>query len=235
MHMVAAKLKREEWIVRENKVKKIWASGGAVVNGGMLTLNGVSALVQFSSHIVPTQGSYSVALLDVDGNEAGEGEVSVRLNPAPLALMQGYHADAEKTRSAYLAPGIATLGDVGYVTDDGFVHITDRVADMVVSGGVNLYPAESEKVLLQHPLVGDVAVIGVPDGDLGEALKALVVPADPAPDPGDLAAWCRERLASYKCPKTYEVVDALPRNVMGKLDKRALRRPYWEGDRTIAG
>jgi long-chain acyl-CoA synthetase len=80
-----------------------------------------------------------------------------------------------------------------------------------------------------------VAVIGVPDRDLGEALKALVVPADRAPDPGDLAAWCRERLASYKCPKTYEVVDALPRNVMGKLDKRALRRPYWEGDRTIAG
>jgi long-chain acyl-CoA synthetase len=121
------------------------------------------------------------------------------------------------------------------VTDDGFVFITDRVADMVVSGGVNLYPAESEKVLLQHPQVADVAVIGVPDGDLGEALKALVVPAGAAPDPAELASWCRQHLASYKCPKSYDFVDALARNVMGKLDKRVLRRPFWEGDRTIAG
>jgi len=105
----------------------------------------------------------------------------------------------------------------------------------VVSGGVNLYPAESEKVLQQHPQVADVAVIGVPDPDLGEALRALVVPAGPPPEPEELAAWCRTRLASYKCPKSYELVDALPRNVMGKLDKRALRRPYWAGDRTIAG
>ena len=178
---------------------------------------------------------FEVVVLDESGTELGPGEVGVLGFRTPPGREVSYHADEEKTRSAYLAPGVATLGDVGYVTDDGFVFITDRVADMVVSGGVNLYPAESEKVLLQHPQVADVAVIGVPDGDLGEALKALVVPAGAAPDPAELASWCREHLASYKCPKTYEVVDALARNVMGKLDKRALRRPYWEGDRTIAG
>jgi long-chain acyl-CoA synthetase len=178
---------------------------------------------------------FEVVVVDESGSELGPGQVGVLGFRTPPGREVSYHADAEKTRSAYLAPGVATLGDVGYVTDDGFVFITDRVADMVVSGGVNLYPAESEKVLLQHPQVADVAVIGVPDGDLGEALKALVVPAGTAPDPAELAAWCREHLASYKCPKTYEIVAALPRNVMGKLDKRALRRPYWEGDRTIAG
>jgi acyl-CoA synthetase (AMP-forming)/AMP-acid ligase II len=130
---------------------------------------------------------------------------------------------------------VATLGDVGYVTGDGFVYITDRIADMVVSGGVNLYPAESEKVLLQHPQVADVAVIGVPDRDMGEALHGLVVPAGAAPDPAELAGWCRERLAAYKCPRTYAFVDTLPRNAMGKVDKRELRRPFWEGNRTIAG
>jgi acyl-CoA synthetase (AMP-forming)/AMP-acid ligase II len=178
---------------------------------------------------------FEVVVLDESGTELEPGEVGVLGFRTPPGREVSYHADEEKTRSAYLAPGVATLGDVGYVTDDGFVFITDRIADMVVSGGVNLYPAESEKVLLQHPQVADVAVIGVPDGDLGEALKALVVPAGTAPDPAELASWCRQHLASYKCPKTYEVVDALARNVMGKLDKRALRRPYWEGDRTIAG
>jgi acyl-CoA synthetase (AMP-forming)/AMP-acid ligase II len=178
---------------------------------------------------------FEVVVLDESGTELAPGEVGVLGFRTPPGREVSYHADEEKTRSAYLAPGVATLGDVGYVTEDGFVFITDRMADMVVSGGVNLYPAESEKVLLQHPQVADVAVIGVPDGDLGEALKALVVPADTAPDAAVLAAWCREHLASYKCPKTYEIVDALARNVMGKLDKRALRRPYWEGDRTIAG
>jgi long-chain acyl-CoA synthetase len=178
---------------------------------------------------------FAVVVLDEEGTELGPGEVGVLGFRTPPGREVSYHADPEKTRSAYLAPGVATLGDVGYVTDDGFVYITDRVADMVVSGGVNLYPAESEKVLLEHPQVRDVAVIGVPDPDLGEALRALVLPGEPPPDPAELAAWCRERLASYKCPKTYELVETLPRNVMGKLDKRALRRPYWGGDRTIAG
>jgi long-chain acyl-CoA synthetase len=182
---------------------------------------------------------FEVVVLDESGTELGAGQVGILGFRTPPGREVSYHADPEKTRSAYLAPGVATLGDVGYVTEDGFVYITDRVADMVVSGGVNLYPAESEKALLQHPQVADVAVIGVPDHDLGEALHALVVPAgetpDDPPDPAELASWCRARLAAYKCPKTYAFVDTLPRNAMGKIDKRALRRPFWEGERTIAG
>ena len=147
-----------------------------------------------------------------------------------------YHADPEKTAAAYILPGVATLGDVGYVDDDGYVFITDRVADMVVSGGVNLYPAESERVLLTHPDVAEVAVIGVPDGDLGEALLALVVPVQGTSlDVDALAVFAKESMASYKCPKKYVVVDELARNAMGKLDKKALRAPYWATGRTIAG
>jgi acyl-CoA synthetase (AMP-forming)/AMP-acid ligase II len=178
---------------------------------------------------------FEVVVLDEAGRELGPDEVGVLGFRTPPGREIAYHGDPEKTRAAYLAPGVATLGDVGYVTADGFVHITDRVADMVVSGGVNLYPAESELVLLQHPGVIDVAVIGVPDHDLGERLHALVVPGDRPPDPAELGAWCRKRLASYKCPRSHEFVEALPRNSMGKIDKRALRRPYWNGDRTIAG
>lgn len=178
---------------------------------------------------------FEVVVLDGSGAELDPGRVGVLGFRTPPGREVSYHGDAEKTRAAYVAPGVATLGDVGYVTPDGFVHITDRIADLVLSGGVNLYPAESEQVLLTHPQVADVAVIGVPDPDLGEALHALVVARDAVPDPAELRAWCRERLASYKCPKHVEFVDDLPRNAMGKVDKRALRRPYWEDDRTIAG
>ena len=177
---------------------------------------------------------FEAVVLDESGSALAPGEVGVLGFRTPPGREVSYHGDAEKTRQAYVAPGVATLGDVGYVTPDGFLYVTDRISDMVLSGGVNLYPAESEKVLAEHPGVAEVAVIGIPDRDLGEALHALVVPAGPV-DLSALKAFCRERLAAYKCPKTYELVDALPRNAMGKLDKRALRRPYWDGDRTIAG
>jgi long-chain acyl-CoA synthetase len=134
-------------------------------------------------------------------------------------------------------PGIFTLGEIGRIDADGYVYITDRQSDMVVSGGVNLYPAEAEAALAEHPAVADVAVIGVPDADLGEALHALVVPTPGAPEPApaDLDAFCRRRLAGPKCPRSYELVETVRRNAMGKLDKRALRRPYWPTDRTIGG
>ena len=148
-----------------------------------------------------------------------------------------YHNDAEKTAAAHIAPGVFTLGEMGYVDDDGYVFITDRISDMIVSGGVNIYPAEAELVLIRHPGVTDVAVIGVPNAEMGEEVKALVMAAEPASPPAceDLDAFCREHLAGYKCPRTYEFVDDLGRNAMGKINKRLLMRPYWPTARTIGG
>jgi acyl-CoA synthetase (AMP-forming)/AMP-acid ligase II len=147
-----------------------------------------------------------------------------------------YCNDPEKTDAAHLSPGVFTLGEVGYVDADGYVYITDRVADMVVSGGANIYPAEAEEALLQHPEVADVACIGVPNADLGEEMKALVVAANgnEPPTPEALLAFCRERLAGYKCPKTIDLVPDIGRNALGKINKRALRAPFWPSDRTIA-
>jgi len=178
---------------------------------------------------------YEVVVLTEHGRPLPPGEVGVLGFRAPEGRGPRYHADPEKTRSAYIAPGVFTLGDVGYVDDDGYVYITDRIADMVVSGGVNLYPAESEKVLAGHPAVAEVAVIGVPHPDLGESLLALVVPAGERPDPAELEAYCRQRLAPYKVPRSYEFRPELAYNAMGKPDKKAMRAPYWGDERTIAG
>ncbi|HEY4928241.1 MAG TPA: acyl-CoA synthetase [Acidimicrobiales bacterium] len=142
-----------------------------------------------------------------------------------------YHNDPDKTASIQDRHGWRTLGDVGYVDDDGYLYLTDRSADMVVSGGVNIYPREAEQVLAAHPAVLDVAVFGVPDDEMGEAVKAVVQLADPnvPASEEDLVAWCRARLAAYKCPRSVDVVAELPRDPSGKLFKRLLREPYWEG------
>ena len=178
---------------------------------------------------------YQVLVLGSDGRELPPREVGVLGFRAPEGRGPRYHADPEKTKNAYIAPGVFTLGDVGYVDEDGYVYITDRIADMVVSGGVNLYPAESEKVLVSHPAVAEVAVIGVPHPDLGESLLALVVPSGAPPDPAELEAYARERLAPYKVPRAYEFRAELIYNAMGKPDKKAMRAPYWTSERTIAG
>ena len=139
-----------------------------------------------------------------------------------------YHNDPEKSRAAHLEPGVFTLGEMGYIDGDGFVYITDRFSDTVVSGGVNLYPAEAENVLIEHPGVADVACIGIPHDEMGEEMRALVVAADGwEPDGDALVAFCRERLSRIKCPRSVEFVDDLGRSAMGKLNKRALRAPYW--------
>ncbi|HVE25493.1 MAG TPA: AMP-binding protein, partial [Sporichthya sp.] len=115
-----------------------------------------------------------------------------------------------------------TLGEIGVMDDAGYVWVTDRASDMVVSGGVNIYPAEAEKVLASHPAVADVACIGIPHPDLGEALLALVVPSSPV-DAADLLAFCRQNLTLYKCPRTLSFVETVLRTPVGKLDKRAMR------------
>jgi long-chain acyl-CoA synthetase len=143
--------------------------------------------------------------------------------------------DEKKSRDAYIKPGVATLGDIGYVDGEGFVYITDRLADTVISGGVNLYPAECEQVLIRHDSVSEVAVIGIPEKDMGEALHALVVAATPDIDLDELNDFCRRELAGFKCPRSYELVAELTRNEMGKVDKRSLRLRYWGSPRTIPG
>jgi long-chain acyl-CoA synthetase len=142
-----------------------------------------------------------------------------------------YHS-AYAATPAVSQPGLFTLGEIGYVDDDGYVFITDRFSDMLVSGGVNIYPAESEQVLEGHPAIAEVACIGVPDPEMGEQLKALVVPVDPAnpPPTAELIEYCRARLTHYKCPRSVEIVSSLGRTAMGKVNKRELRRPYWPAD-----
>ncbi|MCU1496484.1 MAG: putative fatty-acid--CoA ligase [Acidimicrobiales bacterium] len=139
-----------------------------------------------------------------------------------------YHDDPERTAAAHVAPGVFTLGEIGVVDADGFVYVTDRFADMVVTGGVNVYPAEMEQVLVAHQAVSDVAGIGIAHPDLGEQLVALVVPADPAAPPAadELQAWCEERLSRFKCPRQIRLVPTLDRNALGKLDKRSLRAAH---------
>ncbi|MGA1541816.1 MAG: AMP-binding enzyme, partial [Ilumatobacteraceae bacterium] len=136
----------------------------------------------------------------------------------------------EKTAAANIAPGVFTLGEIGFVDADGYVYITDRFSDMVVSGGVNIYPAEAEQVLVQHPSVLDVACIGVPHVEMGEELKALVILRDgvEVPSEKDIIDFCRNGLSHYKCPRSVEFVSDLGRNTMGKINKRKLRAPYWE-------
>ena len=173
---------------------------------------------------------FSVIVLDDDGNEVPpntEGRLFFKDATGRGVI---YPNDPEKTKAANIAPGVFTLGEIGYVDADGYVFITDRFSDMVVSGGVNIYPAEAEQVLVKHPAVLDVACIGVPHAEMGEELKALVILRDgvAAPSATDLIAFCRENLSHYKCPRTVEFVDDLGRNTMGKINKRKLRAPYWE-------
>jgi long-chain acyl-CoA synthetase len=149
-----------------------------------------------------------------------------------------YHNAPEKTAAAHSGDGYGTLGDIGYVDDDGFVFLSDRKIDMIISGGVNIYPAEIEGVLVTHPAVADAAVFGVPDDEFGEQVKAVVEVMEGVDADDELAseliAHVRQHLAGYKAPRSVEFSPHLPRTPTGKLLKRQLRDPYWEGSgRTI--
>jgi long-chain acyl-CoA synthetase len=148
-----------------------------------------------------------------------------------------YFHDQAKTREARSPDGaMSTVGDVGYLDDDGYLHLTDRATFMIISGGVNIYPQECENLLITHPKVADAAVFGVPNEDLGEEVKAVVQPAAGAiagPElEAELIGFCRESLAHMKCPRSVDFTDALPRLPTGKLYKRLLRDHYWQGRKT---
>ena len=171
-----------------------------------------------------------------DGREVPTGETGTVYFESEARF--AYHNDPDKTAGSYLRDGWSTLGDVGYVDDDGFLYLTDRLAYMIITGGVNVYPQEAENLLTMHPLVSDVAVFGVPDDDFGEQVKAVVQPVTmPADDEqaaalaAELIAYCREHLADVKCPRSVDFRDALPRHPTGKLYKRLLKDEYWDAAR----
>jgi long-chain acyl-CoA synthetase len=177
-----------------------------------------------------------VRVLDAEGNDLPPGVpglVYMRMGTSTF----DYHKDEEKTKASR-ARGMFTVGDVGYLDEDGYLFLCDRKNDMIISGGVNIYPAEVESELSCHPAVDDVAVFGIPHEEWGEEVKAVVQPAPGAePGPaltGELLAFLAGRLARFKLPRTIDYVSELPRDPNGKLYKRKLRDPYWTGrDRAI--
>ncbi|MEU9759175.1 acyl-CoA synthetase [Streptomyces sp. NPDC047987] len=172
-----------------------------------------------------------LAVLDDDGNRLPPGElgtVYMRMNTGGFR----YHKDEAKTERNRVGD-FFTVGDLGILDEEGYLFLRDRKIDMIISGGVNIYPAEIEGALLAHPAVADAAVFGIPHPDWGEAVKAVVEPA-PGHEPGDALAaeillHCEQRLAGYKLPRSVDFIGAMPRDPNGKLYKRRLRDPYWEG------
>jgi long-chain acyl-CoA synthetase len=143
---------------------------------------------------------------------------------------KGYWGQEDETARTLDADGWLRTGDAGFLDDEGYLFLTDRVKDMIISGGENVYPAEVENALAEHPAVADVAVIGVPHERWGETVKALVVRRPGATaDATEVIAFTRERLAHFKCPTSVDFVESLPRNPAGKILKRELREPYWQG------
>ena len=173
-------------------------------------------------------------MVDAEGRTLPPGQVGEILMRAPC-VMKGYWKREEGNAEAFDAEGFFRSGDAGYFDDEGYLYIHDRMKEMIVSGGENIYPAEVENALAGHPAVQDVAVIGVPDDRWGEAVKAVVaLKAGAVVEPAELIAYARERIAGYKLPKSVDFVATIPRNPSGKILRRDLRQPYWEGrDRQV--
>jgi long-chain acyl-CoA synthetase len=168
-----------------------------------------------------------------DGTAAPAGETGTLYLRNRRGVSLSYHKDPAKTDAAHREQGWFTTGDVGWMDDAGYLYLTDRRIDMIISGGVNIYPAEIEAVLAAHPAVQDVAVIGVPHAEFGEEVKAIIQVV-----PGQacslalreaLVQHCRASLAGYKVPRSIDFRDELPRTETGKLLKRLLREPFWSG------
>jgi long-chain acyl-CoA synthetase len=199
-------------------------SYGGTESGTVCSINSADWLAHPGS-VGRAVAPFEALVFDDDGSELPanvEGRLYFRDTTGRGIVYEG---DPQKTADAHMAPGVFTLGEIGKIDDDGFVFITDRFSDMVVSGGVNIYPAEAEQALVRHPDVLDAACIGLPDAEMGERMIALVqVRPGSSATAGDLIAWCRADLAGYKCPKELRFVDEVPRNPMGKIDKKTLKR-----------
>ncbi len=180
----------------------------------------------------------TIHIVDDEGHELGVGEEGGIYFESPTPAGGSafeYHNDPEKTANSYLGDW-STLGDIGKLDEDGFLYLTDRKANMIISGGVNIYPQEAENVLTMHPKVQDVAVFGVPNTDFGEEVKAVVQPIDMSEASEalerELVAYCRDHLADVKCPRSIDFREELPRHPTGKLYKRLLKDEYWKGHET---
>ena len=176
-----------------------------------------------------------IRCVDENGKEVAQGEVG-EITIRTDELMKGYWKRPEATAKA-VRDGWFYTGDAGYFDEEGYLYIHDRVKDMIVSGGENVYPAEVENALFSHEDVADVAVVGVPDDKWGEAVKAIIVPKPgTAPSEADIIAYAKTRIAGYKCPKSVDIhLEPLPRNPSGKVLRRQLRAPYWEGHERNVG
>ena len=167
-----------------------------------------------------------IRILGPDGRSVPTGEVVTRSSNN----MIGYWNLPEATAKTMTADGWIHTGDAGYLDEDGYLFIHDRMKDMIISGGENVYPAEVESAIFGHPAVQEVAVIGIPDQKWGETVKAVVVPKPGmSVEEADIIAWARERIAAFKAPRSVDVIEALPRNASGKILRKDLRAPYWEG------
>ena len=201
----------------------------AATEGGGTVISGEEWLRKPGSVGRPWPGS-TVRILDDDGQELPAGSIGTVYMQMGGSSFE-YHKAPDKTAESTMN-GMFTLGDVGHLDEDGYLFLHDRKSDMIISGGVNIYPAEIESELITHPKVADVAVFGVPHDDWGEQVKAVVQPeegisADDALT-ADLLAYAETRLARFKLPRSVDYVDALPRDPNGKLYKRKLRDPYWQ-------
>ena len=211
---------------------KVWEYYGGT-EGGIISVISAEEWLERPGSVGRVLPSYDVKLLDEDGQEVPTGASGQIWFKNLMGTDFEYHNAPEKTASAHREGGYGTLGDIGYIDEDGYLFLSDRKIDMIISGGVNIYPAEIEGVLVTHPAVRDAAVFGIPDDEMGEQVKAAVeLAAGTEPSEAlerDLIRHVREHLAGYKAPRSVDFEDALPRHPTGKLYKRLLRDPYWEG------
>ncbi len=192
---------------------------------------GADSKLQSAGRAVP---GVELRVVDGEGKDVATGEVG-EVVVRGANVTRSYWRRPDATESSFFDGGWFRTGDAGYLDEDGYLFLKDRLKDMIVSGGENVYPAEVENVLMAHPAVQEVAVIGIPSERWGETPHAVLVPRqDAAVTAEEIIAFCRERLAHYKCPTSVEVIDLLPRNPSGKILKRELRAPHWAAaERTI--
>jgi long-chain acyl-CoA synthetase len=211
----------------------IWEYYAATEGGG--TIAPPEEWLKYPGTVGRVWPNSELKITDDDGNVMATGE------PGTVWMRMGagrsfeYKGDDEKTKESHDDEGFFTVGDIGYLNDDGYLFLCDRKSDMIIAGGINIYPAEIEGCIQEHPQVADIAVFGIPDPEMGERVHAVVQPTawDDA-GPGleqELLAYCRAHLSHYKCPQAVDFDRELPREQTGKLYKRLLRDRYW-GDKT---